>query len=111
VPFFICKLDPHSPRESAGVGAGFIFHLWVTRGYPKFQILMVSTQSAHLNSCRARSFGLAQQYYPLKSHAVTLRGVHLTHQPHSSLGSSIRRGLVIKFTSTMLKPVSDPKLV
>jgi hypothetical protein len=45
VPFFTRGLDPHPPRESVGAGAGFIFHPWVTRGYLKFQILMVSTQS------------------------------------------------------------------
>jgi hypothetical protein len=67
VSFFTRGSDPHPPCESAGAGAGFIFHPWVTRGYPKFQILMVSTQSAHLNTCQSRSFGLAQQYPPLKS--------------------------------------------
>jgi hypothetical protein len=70
---------------------------------------MVSTQSAHLNSRQPRSFGLAQQYPPLKSRTVTLRGVHLTHQSRSSLGSPIRRGLVIEFTSTLLKPAGDLK--
>jgi hypothetical protein len=64
---------------------------------------MVLTQSAHLNSCQPRSFGLAQHYPPLKSCTVTLGGVHFTHQPHSSLGSSIRHALVIEFTSTLLK--------
>jgi hypothetical protein len=70
---------------------------------------MVSTQSAHLNTCQSRSFGLAQQYPPLKSRTVTLGGIHLTHQPHSSLGSPIRCGLVIEFISTLLKPAGDPK--
>jgi hypothetical protein len=92
-----------------GVGAGFIFHPWVTRGYPKFQIFMVSTQSAHLNSSQPQSFGLAQHYPSLKSRIVTLGDVYLTHQSHSSLGSSIRRALVIEFTSTLLKPAGDPK--
>jgi hypothetical protein len=80
-----------------------------TRGYPKFQILTVSTQSAHLNTCQYRSFGLTQQYPLLKSRTVTLGGVHLTHQSYSSLGSPICRGLVIEFTSTLLKPAGDPK--
>jgi hypothetical protein len=70
---------------------------------------MVLTQSAQLNSRQPRCFGLAQQYPPLKSHIVTLRGVHLTHQPRSSLGSPIHRGLMIEFTPTLLKPAGDPK--
>jgi hypothetical protein len=85
---------------------------WVsffTRGYPKFQILMVLTQSAHLNFNQPRSFRLAQYYPPLKSHTITLGGVDLTHQLCSSLGSSIHRALVIEFTSTLLKPAGDPK--
>jgi hypothetical protein len=109
VPFFTCGSNPHPPRESAGAGAGFIFHPWVTRGYPKFQILMVSTQSAHLNSRQPQSFFLAQHYPPLKSRTVTLGGIHLTHQLRSSLGSSIHHALVIEFTSTLLKPADDPK--
>jgi hypothetical protein len=43
VPFFTRGSDPHPPRESVGAGVGFIFHPWVTRGYPKFQIFIVST--------------------------------------------------------------------
>jgi hypothetical protein len=111
VSFFSRRSDPHPPRESASVGAGFIFHPWVTHGYPKFQILMVLTQAAHLNSRQPQSFGLAQQYLPLKSCTETLHGVHLTHQPRSSLGSQIRHGLVIEFTFTLLKPTGDLKLV
>jgi hypothetical protein len=41
VLFFTCGPDPYPPHESAV--ASFIFHLWVTRGYLKFQILMVLT--------------------------------------------------------------------
>jgi hypothetical protein len=100
---------PHPPHESAGAGVGFIFHPWVTRGYLKFQILMVLIQLAHLNSHQARSFGLAQHYPPLKSRTVTLGGVHLSHQLLSSLGSSIHHALVIEFTSTLLKPAGNPK--
>jgi hypothetical protein len=110
VSFFTRGSDPHPPCESAGAGAGFIFHPWVTRGYPKFQILMVLTQSAHLNSRQPQSFVLAQHYPPLKSCTITLGGVHLTHQLHSSLGSSIHRAHVIEFTSTLLKPAGDQKL-
>jgi hypothetical protein len=40
---------------------------------------------------------------------VTLGAVHLTHQHRSSLGALIRRGLVIKFTSTLLKPTDNLK--
>jgi hypothetical protein len=109
VPFFTRGSDPHPPHESADAGAGFIFHPWMTRGYPKFQILMVSTQSTHLNFCEPQSFGLAQYYPPLKSRTKTLCGVHLTHQLRSSLDSSIHRALVIEFTSTLLKPAGDPK--
>jgi hypothetical protein len=108
LPFFNRGSDPHPPRESTGMGACFIFYPWVTRGYLKFQILMVATQSAHLNSCEPRSFGLAQHYPPLKSGTITLGGVHLTHQPCSSLGSSVRHALMIKFTSTLLKPARNP---
>jgi hypothetical protein len=36
VLFFTCGSDPHPPRKLVGVGADFIFHLWVTRGYSKF---------------------------------------------------------------------------
>jgi hypothetical protein len=43
------------------------------------------------------------------SGTVTLDVIHLTHQPRSSLGALIRRGLVIEFTSTLLKPTGDPK--
>jgi hypothetical protein len=43
------------------------------------------------------------------SHTVTLGVVHLTHQPRSSLGALIHHGLVIEFTSTLLKPVGDSK--
>jgi hypothetical protein len=50
----------HPPCELAAVDAGFIFHSWVTRGYPKFQILVVSIQPTHLNSRQARSFSPAQ---------------------------------------------------
>jgi hypothetical protein len=109
VPFFTRGSDPHPPRESAGAGAGFIFHPLVIRGYLKFQILMVSTQSAHLNFHQPQSFGLAQHYPPLKSRTITLDGVYLTHQLRSSLGSSIHCALVIEFTSTLLKPAGDPK--
>jgi hypothetical protein len=42
---------------------------------------------------------------------VTLGGVHLTHQPYFSLGAPICRGLVIEFTSTLLKAAGDPKSV
>jgi hypothetical protein len=70
---------------------------------------MVLIQLAHLNSRQPQSFCLAQYYPPLKSHTVTQGGVHLTHQLRSSLGSSIHRALVIEFTSTLLKPVGDPK--
>jgi hypothetical protein len=70
---------------------------------------MVLNQSAHLNFCQPQSFGLAQHYPPLKPHTITLGGVHLTHQLCSSLGSSIHRALVIEITSTLLKPVGDPK--
>jgi hypothetical protein len=62
-----------------------------------------------LNFRQPRSFGLVQYYSPLKSRTITLGDVHLTHQLHSSLGSSIHRALVIKFTSTLLKPAGDPK--
>jgi hypothetical protein len=92
-----------------GAGAGFIFHPWVICGYPKFQILMVSVQPAHLNSHQARSFGPAQQYPLLMSYTITLGAVHLTHQLRSSLGALIRHGLVIEFTSTLLKSAGDPK--
>jgi hypothetical protein len=109
VPFFTCGSDPHPPCKSVGAGVSFIFHPWVTRRYPKFHILMVLIQLAHLNSCQSQSFCLAQHYPPLKSHTVTQGGVHLTHQLRSSLGSSIHRALVIEFTSTLLKPVGDPK--
>jgi hypothetical protein len=109
VPFFTLGSDPHPPRESAGAGASFIFHPWVTRRYPKFQILMVSTWSAHLNFCQPRCFGLAQYYPPLKSRTITLGGVHLTHQLRSSLDFSIHRVIVIEFISTLLKPTGDPK--
>jgi hypothetical protein len=109
VPFFTRGSDPHPPHESADAGVGFIFHPWVTRGYLKFQILMVSTQSAHLNLRQPQSFGLAQHYPPLKSRTITLGGVHLTHQLCSSLGSSIHHALVIEFTSTLLKPADDLK--
>jgi hypothetical protein len=67
------------------------------------------TQLTHLNSCQPRSFGLVQHYPPLKSRTVTLGGVHFTHQPRSSIDSSIRHALVIEFTFTLLKPVGDPK--
>jgi hypothetical protein len=40
---------------------------------------------------------------------ITLGAVHLTHQPRPFLGALIRRGLVIEFTSTLLKPAGDPK--
>jgi hypothetical protein len=70
---------------------------------------MVSAEPAHLNSCQPRSFGPTQQYLPPKSRNVTLGGVHLTHQPCCSLGVPIRRGLVIEFTSNLLKPMGDPK--
>jgi hypothetical protein len=109
VTFFTRRSDPHPPYESAGAGASFIFHPWVTRGYLKFQIFMVSTQPTHLNSLQPQSFGLTQQYPPLKSRTITLGGIHLTHQPHSSLGALIRCGLVIEFTSTLLKLAGDPK--
>jgi hypothetical protein len=107
VPFFTRGSNPH--RESAGAGVSFIFHSWAIHGYLKFQILMVLTQSAHLNSSQPRNFDLAQHYPPLKSRTVTLRGVYLTHQLRSSLSSSIHRALVIKFTSTLLKPTGDSK--
>jgi hypothetical protein len=110
VPFFTSGSDLHPPRESAGVGADFIFYSWVTHGYPKFQILMVSTQPAHLNFSQPQHFGPAQQYPPLKSYTITLGGVHLTHQLCSSLGALIRRDLVIELTSTLLKSTGDPKL-
>jgi hypothetical protein len=77
VLFFTHGSDPHPPHESVGAGAGFIFHPWVTREYPKFQILMVSAQPAHLNSRQPQSFVPAQQYPSLKSRTVTLGGVHL----------------------------------
>jgi hypothetical protein len=101
--------DPHLSCESASADAGFIFHPWVTRGYPRFQILMVLTQPAHLNSRQPQSFGPTQQYFPPKSRNVTFGGVHLTHQSRSSLSVPIHRGLVIEFTSTLLKPMGDPK--
>jgi hypothetical protein len=80
VLFFIYGLDPSSSCELAGVGVCFIFYPWVIRGYLKFQILMVSTQAGHLNSCQSQSFSLAQHYPLLKSHTVILGGVHLSHQ-------------------------------
>jgi hypothetical protein len=92
------------------MGVGFIFQTWVTHGYPKFYILMVLAYPALLNSRQSQSFGTAEQYPPLISPTITLGGIHLTHQPHSSLGALIRRGLVIEFTSTFLKHVGDPKL-
>jgi hypothetical protein len=70
---------------------------------------MVLIQSAHLNSRQAQNFDLARHYSPLKSRTVTLCSVHLTHQLHSSLGSSIHRALVIEFTSTLLKLAGDLK--
>jgi hypothetical protein len=45
------------------------------------------------------------------SHTITLDVIHLTHQPRSSLGALIRRGLIIKFTSTLLKLTGDVKPV
>jgi hypothetical protein len=92
-----------------GAGANVIFHPWVTRGYPKFKILMFSIQPAHLNFRQAPSFGTTQQYPLLMSRTVTLGDIHLTHQSRSSLGAPIRHDLVIEFTSTLLKPVGDPK--
>jgi hypothetical protein len=41
--------------------------------------------------------------------SVTLGAIHPTHQIRSSLGVLIRRGLMIEFTSTLLKPAGDPK--
>jgi hypothetical protein len=73
--------DMYQPRELTGVDASFIFHPWVTRGYPKFHILMVSVQPAHINSHQARSFDPAQHYPILMSHTVTLGAIHFTHQP------------------------------
>jgi hypothetical protein len=70
---------------------------------------MVFTQSTHLNSRHAPSFGLAQYYPPLKSRTVIIGGVHLNHQLRSSLSFSIHRAIVIEFTSTLLKPTDDPK--
>jgi hypothetical protein len=43
------------------------------------------------------------------SRTITLGVIHLTHQPCSYLGAPICRGLVIKFTSTLLKPAGDLK--
>jgi hypothetical protein len=106
---FTSGSDQHPLHELAGAGAGFIFHPWVTRGYPKFQILLVSVKPAHLNSHQAQSFGPAKQYPALMSHTVTLGAIHLTHQHHSSLGAPIRHDLVIEFTSTSLKLVGDLK--
>jgi hypothetical protein len=108
VSFFTRGSDPHPPHELVGAGACFIFHSWVTREYLNFQILLVLVQPAHLNSHQA-SFGPVQQYPILMSGTVTLDVIHLTHQPCSSLGALIRRGLVIEFTSTLLKPAGDPK--
>jgi hypothetical protein len=44
------------------------------------------------------------------SHTVTLGVIYFTHQPCSSLSALIHRDLVIKFTCTLLKLTSDPKL-
>jgi hypothetical protein len=70
---------------------------------------MVSTHSAHLNTWQSQSFSLTQQYTSLKSHTVTLADVHITHQPHSYLGSPIRYDIMIEFISTLLKPAGDLK--
>jgi hypothetical protein len=43
------------------------------------------------------------------SRTITLGVIHLTHQPRSYFGAPIRRGLVIEFTSTLLKPAGDLK--
>jgi hypothetical protein len=104
------RVRPAPAPRIGECGRGFHFSPMVTRRYPKFQILMASTESALLNFCQPRSFGLAQHYTPLKSCTVTICSVHLTHQLHSSLGSSIHRDLVIEFTSTLLKPVGDSKM-
>jgi hypothetical protein len=42
VSFFIRGSDLLLPRGSVRVDACFIFHMWVTLGYPKFQILIQS---------------------------------------------------------------------
>jgi hypothetical protein len=109
--FFIRGSDLHLSCELTGVDVGFIFHLWMTRRYPKFQILMFLVQSTYLNFRQARSFGPAEQYPLLMSHTVTLGVVHLTHQPCSSFNALIRHGLVIEFTSTLLKLTDDPKAI
>jgi hypothetical protein len=44
VIFYLRVRTALAPRIG-GCGRGFHFHPWVIRGYPKFQILIVSTQS------------------------------------------------------------------
>jgi hypothetical protein len=81
VSFFTRGSDPHSPHELVGVDVGFIFQLWVTREYPKFQILMISVQPAQLNFRQAQSFSPTQQYLLLMPRTVTLGAVILLTNP------------------------------
>jgi hypothetical protein len=78
----------------------------------------VAAAQPNASSCRtcapvgACSFALrtrAPGYPSPPSTAATQGGVHLTHQPCSSLGAPIRLDLMIEFISIVLKPTGDLK--
>jgi hypothetical protein len=51
----------------------------------------------------------APEYLSSSPTVVAQGDIHLTHQPRSSLGAPIRRGLMIEFTSTLFNPTGDQK--
>jgi hypothetical protein len=60
---------------------------------------------AHSSALQTGALG-----YPSPSPTTIAQGVvHITHQPHSSLGAPICRSLMVEFTLTLFKPMGDPK--